>query len=602
MLTIPEEIKELLHRDHWYKNIRIHFPNGERSDICNDLIVKDTVGFKESLCSQNELKFGLCEAPIFECETVGVGNIKGAKIEVYCEVGCASSVSGAEWRADIQRYVYPIPYGSFIVDSCKREADMTHRKIVAYGGSAVNGWKPINFEQNKKTFDIDTYNPNLGYFLGGNNIPLIETVCDKTPLSVSTLHRLRRDFTFTTGEYPHQTQWDFSIYIDISGIGKRWNSTADQRQYLYKIQHEYYDNTSLNDSLLNDAIDYIQDGFSALSADQKEQLLAPIRYYASLVNYIIYQESIDGGGNRYSTKTWNADANLIFYFYPFQDGWVGTDVQELVLPSDGVLTVAYSINHQSRPAKTWTFKGNSANVAGYELAYKSEYSILNTFMLSFSMRDSYVQYGKTIYLHPVFTDCDVQKMAEALTELLGLFFTWTRDGEGKVISIKRQFGLLPDDNLYPDSQQYPQRVTGGRLLPQDYQSCWYEEEYTSPYGAIYCEYKDLDNADSSHTLYLPGYDEDSDTDTYQVYDISNNELIKSYNWTSSDIDTICGWIAEAIENVSYMPVEFVGRGLPYVEAGDTFEILTKANDSITTIVLDRTLTGEQTLTDSYKSV
>ena len=51
-----------------------------------------------------------------------------------------------------------------------------------------------------------------------------------------------------------------------------------------------------------------------------------------------------------------------------------------------------------------------------------------------------------------------------------------------------------------------------------------------------------------------------------------------------------------------MTVDFAGRGLPYVEEGDTFEILTKSNDSITTIVLNRTIKGEQTLTDEYKSV
>ena len=50
-----------------------------------------------------------------------------------------------------------------------------------------------------------------------------------------------------------------------------------------------------------------------------------------------------------------------------------------------------------------------------------------------------------------------------------------------------------------------------------------------------------------------------------------------------------------------MPVDFKGRGLPYVEAGDTFEILTRSGDSITTIVLNKTTTGEQTLTDNYKS-
>ena len=80
------------------------------------------------------------------------------------------------------------------------------------------------------------------------------------------------------------------------------------------------------------------------------------------------------------------------------------------------------------------------------------------------------------------------------------------------------------------------------------------------------------------------------------------DYIKSNLWTENQIKAICTTIADNLEGVRYMPVDFVGRGLPYVEAGDTFEILTKSNDSITTIVLDRTLSGEQTLTDSYKSV
>ena len=133
MLTVPETIKDLLHQDTCRKNIRIHFPNGERSDICNNLIVKDSISFTESLCSQETLKFGLCEAPIFECETVGVGNIKGATIEVNVEIFCDPDVAGSEWKIDLQAHVYSIPYGTFVVDSCQRQADLIHRRIVAYG-------------------------------------------------------------------------------------------------------------------------------------------------------------------------------------------------------------------------------------------------------------------------------------------------------------------------------------------------------------------------------------------------------------------------------------------------------------------------------------
>ena len=119
---------------------------------------------------------------------------------------------------------------------------------------------------------------------------------------------------------------------------------------------------------------------------------------------------------------------------------------------------------------------------------------------------------------------------------------------------------------------------------------------------VQCEYKNTSDEDCVYYLYLTGYDKTTPRSTYAVYDISSNKIIKDQKWTEAQITTICNTIAANLEGVTYMPVEFVGRGLPYVEAGDTFEILTASNDSITTIVLNRTLSGEQVLTDSYKSV
>ena len=160
MLNIPYSIKSLLNTDSVNKNIRIHFPNGERSDISNNQIVQDSVEFTESLCSQNTLKFGLCESPIFECEVVGVGNIKGNTIEVYCEVYCDASVSGSVWQNDLQHYVYQIPYGTFVVDSCKRQADMIHRKIVAYSSITVQNIFSGNTSYIAKSTVIRMNTPN----------------------------------------------------------------------------------------------------------------------------------------------------------------------------------------------------------------------------------------------------------------------------------------------------------------------------------------------------------------------------------------------------------------------------------------------------------
>ena len=156
--------------------------------------------------------------------------------------------------------------------------------------------------------------------------------------------------------------------------------------------------------------------------------------------------------------------------------------------------------------------------------------------------------------------------------------------------------------MYPDVNLYPESVTGGKIFPKDYQTCWYDDDYMMPFGKIVVNYKSANNDTVEYNYFLEGYDADSDISSYRVYTINDNEIIRNTTWTESQILQICQTIANNIGGVSYMPVEFKGRGLPYVEAGDTFEILTRSNDSITTIVLNRTITGEHTLVDTYQSV
>ena len=226
---------------------------------------------------------------------------------------------------------------------------------------------------------------------------------------------------------------------------------------------------------------------------------------------------------------------------------------------------------------------------------------MNNYNLSFET--SAIKLNNITVYRPIYPDdFSIRDNAEAFTELNGMLTFFNREGGAEMTTLKRQFDLDPDDTLYPGATLYPLGVTGGTIYPNDYQSCWYDDEYTKPFGAIKCVYKNTNNEDCIFTYYLTGFDENSDVNSYQTYSLENNEIIKGSTWTETQIQNICENIADNIEGVSYMAVDFVGRGLPYVEAGDTFEILTKSSDSITTIVLNRTITGEQTLTDSYKSV
>ena len=88
MIDIQEKIKDLFRKEYSQKDIRIHFPDGEREDLTKKNIYGDgsSFTFTESVCSQGNLKFGLAEASVLKFDTVDIENIKGSRIEASYEV------------------------------------------------------------------------------------------------------------------------------------------------------------------------------------------------------------------------------------------------------------------------------------------------------------------------------------------------------------------------------------------------------------------------------------------------------------------------------------------------------------------------------------
>ena len=561
MLNIPDEVKDLLHLDSCKKNIRIHFPNGERADICNDLIVMNSVKFTESLCSQDTLKFGLCESPVFECEVVGVGNIKGATIEVSCEIFCDSSVSGSEWRNDLEHYVYAIPYGTFVVNESKRQADMNHRKVVAYGGTArLNTDNEILLLKNRASFTSQTaYSPDI--------FATMMMISDsKTRLSEATYTELET-LDYTSYEYCPQ----FAGYRD--GVGRYRLVYVNAIVYQISPSNQgnlYYFESEDPYMGINDIYNELEIDVTLREQMQKRFLLGTgikARRNATQRGFYIYP---------YQAMQYTDTLRNQYIFMPYKAHYAVMNVGEewpTIIRScefrDKTKIKVYQVNYDNYPKVTFTVPRNIKN-------------------------GSYYQFDPS--------KIDYLKLFDKVLELSGVFGNLNRYGMLELINIQQRFGLKPSGTLYPDEDLYPEGVTGGKLLPQDYQTCWYDDDYTKPFGAIICGYKNTSNVESEFTYYLPGFSADSPVNSYQVYKLESNDIINNATWTENQIEAMCAIIASNIEGVAYMPVEFVGRGLPYVEAGDTFEILTASNDSITTIVLNRTISGEQVLTDSYKSV
>jgi len=572
MLTIPNEIKDLLHLDSCKKNIRIHFPGGERSDICNDLIVMDSVKFTESLCSQDQLKFGLCESPVFECEVVGVGNIKGATIEVSCEVYCSASVTGAEWRTDLQHYIYSIPYGIFLVTDCKRQSDMNHRRIQAYGGTArLRVDNEMIIQKGIETWSSQTaYTPDVFatiMMLSGSKSRLDQATYTELETLDFDDDYYRIKYVYTESGYGDT----YYLYCDV--IAYEITSSNQNDLFYFEAENPY--------KSINEVWNDIFSGFTQTAI--KDRLLSQMQkkvLFGPGTKYISNDTPTQKGSYIYPYQEWQYDPETLSRWYIFMPYKIYLGVQRLgsmqVISSsvfrDKAKIKLYQVNYDNYPKVTFTVPRNIP-VETVPITYAFDTEAL-----------------------------DYIKLFDKVLELSGMFGYLDRFGMLKLINIQQRFGLKPASSLYPDDDVYPEGVTGGKLLPEDYQTCWYDDDYTTPFGAVVCQYKNTSNVDCEYTYYLPGFSADSPVNTYQIYYLDSNDIIDNSTWTAQQIEAMCAVIASNIQGVTYMPVEFVGRGLPYVEAGDTFEILTPSSDSITTIVLNRTITGEQVLTDSYKSV
>lgn len=642
MLNIPDEIKELIGMDSCQKNIRITFPNGERGDICNDLIVMDSVSFKESLCSQNTLKFGLCESPVFECETVGVENISGASIKVYCEIYCDPSVPDAEFKADIQSFVYAIPYGSFVVNSCKRQADMIHRRIVAYSGANIYSDKKryniVSDGFNRRIYsdNIEDAKNLLRLYYGGNySYSWLKRIYNKdNSIGTEFLTELdSEEYHLTSGNYfgcyTHifgRTSFPLAMFTVWGKFGQTSITTSNYGNDSFRDDNLYqviqYDPLMTEDDIerqltefINNNTEYIYgDTFYAEALNVIHDFAYCLNEMQSIANGSDHMSNTyatasiagtDASGN--STGTVNCPVMNPSYVYKYNATSNATADSYSKVTMYYLMEFYVRLTKYNTPNPTTTVDSDvfvirdASDPQGIIKVFSTPDDSLRgteerVLVADYSKNTKYTGYRVSGVWN------DYSKALEAYAEMAGKFFRIGRVGEMDAIDIKQQFGLRPDTTLYPGQSVYPEGVNGGSILPSDYQTCWYDDGYMKMYGAIRCVYKDTNQQDNEYMYFLNGFDKTSALDTYNVYDISGNYIIQKGLWTESQIHDICEVIADSLDGVTYMPVDFTGRGLPYVEAGDTFEILTASNDSITTIVLNRTISGEMVLTDSYKSI
>lgn len=554
MLTyLPEEVLDLFRNGYAKKNLSIRFPNGEHKEIDNSNIVSESFSMVESISSGDTLKFGLCEASMVEFETINIGNIKGCTIDVILEILC-----GHVW--------YPVNLGTYIVDSCQKQSNMNRRIVKAYSIGLT--FDKLSALEIGKRRDIAYNHATRGYY----DFELLKYIAlnflDEEEFALNKKVYLKLN-EVGVSDYKHELNSEYSW--SVKSFCKSYTiEKIEELDDLFFI-YNYYNESGVINNIKNEFKEKITEWSNLYFEGYYD-----VDYYVKESLKYAYPWVSDSGP--YGGISLNDDRNFI-YLYPY--GYSVDPTTQLIniyvpyqisidLYSNGILKKGYSYVLNSSPS-----------------IYKIITSEWKTLM--FTEKGDFVK-----------KPANPRDLTESYTEIMGMFGKSSRVGGGglSLVSVNSKFGLYPSETLYPSNDLYP-KVTN-LLTKSTYKSAWYDDDYTLPYSKVTCTYKRYGTLEDAYAEYEIIEVEDDEKDKYQTYDISDNYYIKETPLLESQVLDILKTLASNIENIRYMPADIDLKGLPYIEAGDIVQVITK-DGGFETIVLQRTLTGIQQLNDNYES-
>jgi hypothetical protein len=606
MLDIPEAVKNLLKQDSVPKNFRISFPEGERADILNDQIIKESVQLTESLSTRNVIKFGSCDSSVLRFSCVGVEDITGMRIQARLDVNIMSLPADivreiGQTAPDLPFAFYPVPYGEFVVDSCEYDAKMLTRKVIAYSLNA------------DISAGLDT------------NVPLLEQKrrdALRTSNTTLTLNLFNYSAIMSGGAMwdlvkDHATIWDRSEETDVdsdtyySGI---INHVSFEIMFVYRHTTPAISNVLPNAAALCylKAQNGMSHGTAAEVYDQKQAAKAWVRDLAAQsgasTDFLpVFDYVVDDSDISLPRASISSAYNVSDTFYPinynqfYQNSHVKIPYRFVIHIHIGGEDYAknfeiyrYDDTHEEFPL-FYNHISNDWIPDAYTMSVKA-----NKVKVGGATRYNYAQSLASISGGSILLSA---------CELMGCFGGLDRYGNFRFYRfVKTSQIIFPADDLYPSGTVYPLGYLHPSepnylsnivdIEPENYINAWHDEKPIS-FGRIVAYYRDANGDDVAYTQIVAENEEDYDPASLD-YDLSNNAIITAGAYTSEQITTMCADLIDALRDLKYYRAEISMRGLPQVEAGDMMWVRTP-NNRFVTPVLSRTLTGIQDLRDKIAS-
>ena len=598
MLTMPETIKTLFKTDGVFHNFRAHFPNGERADITNSDIVRESLKFTESLCSDDVFRFGGCERSVIQFETVGVENILGAVIECGIEID-TTSLSAAQLSAiaadpgdgvlvstadsDIGRGYYRVPLGTFKVASCPRDhRAMAHRAVTAYSPkfwrlSPIEAAKQTWWSRGSKyTVNAQAYIlANIGYYA-----PELMGLFGWTRSAASLP-------TPTSGTYTST-----GLLKDVNGDNVAVNYTCTMRRYRLPFGRA-------SDSTVLGAVELGDIDAAGLVAFVKTALEeAKVDFAASGAEYGFEQiRSADDfirlrGGDFAPSLTWydtpmvytravlSGDAPVVSAQGPRADDAKMQAAQSvngslsLYVPESVTISVSKPVGAVEPYSASFSTGIGDVGPSAYVWT-KSDTGLLDGLTLGLPSTGAVTwtdPYGTDYTFHRWSDSSDVARLASGWMELQGMLMGAGRGSPRRVTL----------DSSSPAA-----------LVPGDYEQVWWDDYSISPVGRVLFTYgKEHDRAGWVSMDFGES-----------VYDLTDNAVLTAIDASADQIAaTILDGMTDALAGLGgYTPAEISMPAWPWLEPGDCVSFTGEDNATVTTYIMRRTMSGVQLLMDSIEA-
>lgn len=636
MLNIPERVKDAIKKGNTKKNVRVvvYTADGSAVDftIDNDNLISESLVMDERMCSEDNIKFGLCEGTKLEFQCFDKPNIKGRRIQAFVDVKYTDEEG--------EEATYSIPLGWYDVKEASRQASTGIMKYTCYNkllseyldNKANDGIVEAAIEGDTGTTGQITISEALYRLLDGYAIE------PETTVYVSATDDASASFIMAQQQTPICRQ-SGGMYLWMDGAVATQTAPEGHKTFMWTANIKWTPS-----ALTQTQIDHINDlgthcklsfnpkcFFDGVNAYNKKDYNAGIGIlnggtFKTIISYLstYYDDSTDIPAQAVNNKLYG----LCFGSYNEAKS-VYSAIDIYPNKTKEYAESGYFTKIENSPSDPQVFLRIPLHTLGYDQAYYNSHSADYQQFISDATAEiattfkNYIRNYSRQHSRGENYNFDFQVLERADSPIAQRILTTAQAQElpgvtlrqlqtaafemdckfGRLDRVKDLFGgqelnqgrLYPANDLYPADDLYPMG-TSERTTKSMYSKLWADEGNVHTFRNLIITYKTTENNQEvdktvEYEVNAGGTDD---------YVISDNWLLRNLVWTDAQIGEYAEAMVTKMQPLSWFPFDMDCVGLPYIETGDELEIKIN-NETYTSYVLTRNMKGIQSLQDNMKN-